>query len=143
MKMNYWIFKANPNQYRIDDRLMDPNPKTTWRVTRYRDKIRTGDIAFIWRTGNPRGIIAMIKIETNPHEFEELEHERQFQITTDFMSKTRVKAEIVKRFPLIEDNKLKQINGLIGLSVFAFQQATNYPVNQKQAEILLSLINKS
>ena len=58
--MNYWIFKANPDKYRIDDRLRDPYPHVTWAITRYHERIQKGDIVFIWRGGTPRGICAVM-----------------------------------------------------------------------------------
>ena len=58
--MSHWIFKANPEKYRIDERLKDVEPKISWRVTRYKDEIQKGDIAFIWRTGTNRGICAVM-----------------------------------------------------------------------------------
>ena len=45
--MSYWIFKCNPARFRIDERLADPEPKTSWLVTPYRDEIRSGDTASI------------------------------------------------------------------------------------------------
>ncbi len=50
--MNYWIFKCNPDKYRIDDRLEDPEEIITWQITRYKENIAPGDLAFIWKTGN-------------------------------------------------------------------------------------------
>jgi hypothetical protein len=41
--MNYWIFRSNPERFRIDDRLKDPEPRTSWLVMRYRDEIKPGE----------------------------------------------------------------------------------------------------
>jgi hypothetical protein len=41
--MNYWIFKYNPQLYRIDDRLNDPSAEITWKVSKYRREIQAGD----------------------------------------------------------------------------------------------------
>jgi EVE domain len=54
--MAYWIFKYNPEKYRLDDRLADPNPEITWTVSRHRREIAPGDTIFIWQTGRDRGI---------------------------------------------------------------------------------------
>jgi hypothetical protein len=45
--MAFWFFKCNPEQYRLAARLADPNPNTSWMVTRYRDEIGPGDTVFI------------------------------------------------------------------------------------------------
>jgi len=46
MSMNYWIFKCNPDWYKLSERLADKNPKTSWRVTKYENDIAPGDIVF-------------------------------------------------------------------------------------------------
>ena len=51
--MAYWIFKCNPEKYRLADRLADPNPTTlTWTVSRHRDEIGPGDTVFPSETGS-------------------------------------------------------------------------------------------
>ena len=140
--MNYWIFKANPEKYRIDERLKEPEEKITWRVTRYKDKIKADDIAFIWRAGTPRGIVAIFKIETNPKYMEEIPSESRYLILNERLPMLRVEGRLISRFPIIESEILKQESRLNGLSVFhGFQQATNFSVTHDEAEILLSLIN--
>ena len=59
--MSYWIFKYNPEKYRLQERLADPNPTITWTITRYRDQISPGDTIFVWETGRNRGIRAVLR----------------------------------------------------------------------------------
>ena len=40
--MAFWLFKFDPDRYRLAERLADPNPVLTWLVSRYRDDIRPG-----------------------------------------------------------------------------------------------------
>ncbi|MEI7847161.1 MAG: EVE domain-containing protein [Chloroflexota bacterium] len=135
--MNYWIFKSNVDHYRLDDRLKNPDPNTTWKVTRYREKIQSGDLAFIWRAGNPRGICAIMEITTDPLEMEEIEIERQYGTPPVYEVALMVKGNLVERFSLIESKTLKQIAGLENLSVFhGFQQGTNFPVTKEEGRIL-------
>ncbi len=70
--MAYWIFKYNPEFYRLDDRLADPNPEITWTVSRYRDQIAPGDTIFIWRRDRERGIRAFLRAEGVPQGMAEL-----------------------------------------------------------------------
>jgi len=142
--MKYWIFKVNPDLYRIDDRFKDPNPNMTWSVTRYRDQINIDDIAFIWRTGNPRGIFGILYITSNPTEMYEPEIENRYAIKPDYQAGIKVMAIIKAYFPIIASETLKMIPGLEGLSVFhGFQQATNFPVTTEESKILLSVITYS
>ncbi len=46
--MAFWIFKCNPDKYRLADRLADPNPTLTWTVSRFRHEINAGDTVFLW-----------------------------------------------------------------------------------------------
>jgi len=39
--MAFWIFKCNPEKYRLAERLADPNPTLTWTVSRYREGHRS------------------------------------------------------------------------------------------------------
>jgi predicted RNA-binding protein with PUA-like domain len=139
--VNYWIFKVNPDRYRIDDRLQNNDPNTTWQVTRYADQIRRGDLAFIWRAGKRRGICAVMKIDSDPDEMEEIELERLYYRIPDLEKKLRVRGRFIRRFALIPSKDLKVSPGLENLSVFhGFQQATNFLVSPKEGEILLRII---
>jgi predicted RNA-binding protein with PUA-like domain len=139
--MNYWIFKCDPTKYRLDDRLKDPHPHTTWRVSRYRDEIRTGDIAFIWQTGKERGLRAVLRVDADPYEMEELSHEQRFQAEPDHERCVRVACTLTHRFPLIPAASLKSIEALQNMPVFqGFQQATNFRLTLDEGNRLMSLI---
>jgi len=44
--MAFWIFKHNPEKYRLNERLADPNPTITWTVRRFRDEIGPAILSF-------------------------------------------------------------------------------------------------
>lgn len=145
--MNYWIFKVDPKAFLIDECLHDPDTTINWRVTRYRDRIQRGDIAFIWRTGTHRGIQATMKIDEYPYKLQEIDINpnpywkgQPLQITD---SNTWAKGRFIQRFPLIEASEIKNIPGLEQFSFFkAFQQATNFTVMPSEGAILLKYIEK-
>lgn len=140
--MNYWIFKCNPKQYMIDARLEDPDASTTWQVTRYQGQIAPGDAAFIWKTGNERGICAVLSIDSYPIEMQELEHEMKYYKTPNFEKCLRVLATIKYRFPTISHQILKAHPELSNMSVFhGFQQATNFSVRPQEGKVILSLLS--
>jgi hypothetical protein len=131
--MNFWIFKTNPAKYDIDERLRDPDPKIAWLMTRYRQEIQPGDFAFIWRAGEPRGIIAVILVQSNP----------QWGIPggpgwiVPPPHNWRVRGSIIHRFPIILSSDLKTIPGLEKLSVFhGYQAATNFRVTPSEGILI-------
>jgi predicted RNA-binding protein with PUA-like domain len=139
--MNFWIFKSNPDLFKLDDRLQDPEPHTTWKVSRYKDGIQIGDLAFIWRTGPKRGVVGVIQITSTPKEMYELEHEQKYWENPDMELITRVKGNFIYRCPCISHKELKQINGLKDLSVFhGYQQQTNFSVTEAEGNILIELV---
>jgi predicted RNA-binding protein with PUA-like domain len=139
--MNYWIFKCNPDKYDIDKRMADPAVDTSWRVTRYRSEVRMGDIAFIWRAGPKRGIVAVMSIESNPHKMEEPELERKYAINLNTGIMWRVKGRFTIRFLTLYSENLKKIPELNKLSVFhGFQQATNFKVTSDEGKRIMEMI---
>ena len=72
--MGYWIFQFNPRISRTLDYLRDhPAELDWWHISRYRDQIKPGDIAFIWKSKggaeqDDRGVYAMaVVVSTPPH----------------------------------------------------------------------------
>ena len=112
--MNYWIFKYDPEIFLIDRCFQESDHTVSWRVTRYLDQIREGDIAFIWRTGDQRGIRAVMKIDKCPYTLQERDVEPNPPIedlriplipgTTDWAN-----GQFIQEFPLIKKAEIKQI----------------------------------
>jgi hypothetical protein len=72
--MGYWIFQFNPRISRTLDYLRDhPAELDWWHISRYRDQIKPGDIAFIWKSKggaeqDDRGVYATaVVVSTPPH----------------------------------------------------------------------------
>jgi predicted RNA-binding protein with PUA-like domain len=143
--VSYWIFKANPERFGIEDRLKDARPQTTWLVTRYREEIKPGDVAFVWCGGREPGIRAVMRGESHPEVRDELEHERPYWVDSrDAKPRVRVLGAFIHRSALLASRRLKSVPGLEKLSVFhGWQQATNFRVKDAEGEILLRLIERS
>jgi len=143
--VSYWIFKANPQRFRIEERLKDPRPQTTWLVTRYRDEIKPGDVAFIWCGGRESGIRAVMRVDSRPELRDELEHERPYWVDSrDAKPRLRVLGNFTHRSPLLPGKRLKSVRGLEKLSVFhGWQQATNFRVKDAEGGVLLRLVERS
>src|SRR5579883_1356118 len=135
--MAYWIFKYNPEFYR----LADPNPEITWTVSRYRDQIAPGDTIYIWQTGRARGIRAVLRAEATPEDMAEIESELPYWTQGNGGICCRVRATIIERDVNLPHTELRSVPGLENLSVFhGFQQGTNFPVTPDEGTILLGLI---
>jgi hypothetical protein len=143
--MNYWIFKCNPQRFRIDERLQDPEPGTNWRVTRYRDQIMPGDLAFIWRTGPDGGICAVMRVESRPQVLAEEKPDVEYWVDrSEAKPQVRVRGSFTHRIPCLQRDDLRTISGLEALSVFqGWQQATNFRVTQEEGAILLKLVDSA
>jgi hypothetical protein len=144
--MNYWIFKTNPEHYRIDARLLDPAAEITWAVTRYHERIQKGDTVFIWRGGTPRGIVAVMLIDKCPYEPEDKDLNDGFEIPAGSVTRGPdhwAKGHLVLRFPVIETSVIKKIDGLELFSFFsAFPQAINFTLTRPEGTILLDFIEE-
>ena len=139
--MNCWIFKCNPDRYRLDERLSDPEQLTTWLVSRYHERIAAGDLAFIWQTGGQRGIRATIRIDSSPEDLPELDSEQKYRDSPDTKIACRVYATFLRRDLNLPAASLQSVPGLENLSVFhGFQQTTNFEVTTDEATILLRSI---
>jgi predicted RNA-binding protein with PUA-like domain len=142
--MAFWIFKCNPDKYRLADRLADPNPTLTWTVSRFRDEISAGDTVFLWVTGSQRGIRAVLRVDEPPRLMVEMESEQEYWADRDTQEQFRVVGTLIHREVNLPHTELREIEGLADLSVFTgFQQATNFPVTPTQGEILSRLVASS
>lgn len=140
--MNYWIFKGNPDRYNIDARLRNPEARTTWNVTRYKTQIEPGDIAFIWRTGKPNGIVAVMEINSAPAEMDEISPDDAYwSDPRETTARWRVVGRFTHRGPMVPREKILTTPGLEDLSVFrGFQQATNLKVTPAEGRTLMRLV---
>ena len=139
--MNYWIFKCNPEKYYLDTRLQDSQSAITWRVTRYKDKIVVGDIAFMWQTGKKRGIRAVMKITKSPEIIDEMPQETQYW-KAPTTNEYRVSGTLIHRCDLISSELLKTIKDLENLQAFGgngYNQGTNFQVTQNEGKILMDI----
>jgi hypothetical protein len=143
--MAFWIFKCNPEKYRLSQRLADPNPATTWRVTnsKYRRQIKPGDTVFIWETGPNRAVRAVVRVDQGPREIPELQAELRYCVHIDTARRFRVRGTFTHRGLNLSHTMLRDVPGLEDLSIFrrdVCQRPTNFPVTAAEGAILLRLV---
>jgi predicted RNA-binding protein with PUA-like domain len=137
----FWLFKCNPQDYRIADRMAGPNPTITWRVTRYAKDMAPGDTVFLMATGTERSIRGVLRIDAGPQDMAELESEQEYNTERDTEVRCRVRCTITHRQVDLPIEELKSVTGLENLSIFhGWQQATNFPVSDSEGRLLLSLV---
>jgi hypothetical protein len=140
--MAFWIFKCNPAKYRLADRLADPNPTLTWKVSRHRNEIGPGDTVFLWVTGPERGIRAVMRVDEAPRLMAQIESQKRYWVGPDTQEQWRVVVTLTCRDVDLRHTALRGVAGLENLSVFrGVQRGTNFPVTPAEGAILLQLIN--
>jgi MrcB-like, N-terminal domain/EVE domain len=90
-----WIFQANPEFFDIDGALSELD-ELSWLVNQHAEEIHEGDRVFSWRSGSQGGIVATGTILTEPHEFESLPEEKEFNRDAEKFEglRTRVRIKI-------------------------------------------------
>ena len=69
-----WVFQGNPKIFGIDDYLARYPELVYWRTPRYADRIAVGDRAFIWRSGDDAGAIAVGTVVELPTPLKDVKH---------------------------------------------------------------------
>lgn len=66
--MNTYIFQSMPDRYDLREKL-EPGQKDTWYATRYRNKMKPGDLVFFWMGGDKRfrGLYGWGKLISEPY----------------------------------------------------------------------------
>ena len=124
-----WIFQGNPKVFDAR-RDVNDNDQVFWKVNnQYVNKIKTGDKVYLWVAGKDSGIIASGEILSDP-EFVPIEQclHAKIVIKRKFLNK------IVPRSVLAEDQRTKR------MSIITFGNASNFPVNMEQEEVIESII---
>jgi hypothetical protein len=139
-----WIFQANPTKYKILDAL-DWLNKIEWRVTRYSNEIKLGDIVYIWLSGPTAGIYAKTVVVEAPTQEKPKRYDRCFELSLE-ENKENVFAvlKIEKRYiknPLLKSDILAHHPHLQELEVIRMPQATNYKVKQEEFFFIDGLLN--
>ncbi|MFH2067676.1 MAG: EVE domain-containing protein [Pseudomonadota bacterium] len=130
-KKSYWMFQANPKYYDIDQALQD-RVDFKWMVKRYKDRIKVGDVAYIWKSGNGGGIVAVTKVISELKLYDDVEQED--------VPRVPLKTLKVLEKPILRAD-LKEHSILSNLLIIKSPQGTNYPVTEEEAEAIEKIMN--
>lgn len=147
---NIWIFHASPERYEISKCFADQEYKgqITWNVNRYKDKIKKNGVALIWMSGKNAGIYAIGEIISDPDEIFEFPWEEKYWLNLNDADKGKSSCKVIinihkdmTRVPLLQKElKIKNIEGLQGISNLNPWQKTNIPVTQDEWDLLKKFI---
>ncbi len=104
------------------------------------------DIAFIWRAARNVGIVAVMRVDSVPYDFEELPLEKEYykrigNEKPDIGERLRVEGIFLGRCRLIRSNDIRK-NKSLKISALTNQMGTNFELTEKQGKILMSLFEK-
>lgn len=127
-----WIFQAIPRRYDLRTEMKTGN-KETWLVTRYKDKMKRGDIVFMWQAGPAeiRGVYGWGRIVgREPHYYERWGHGVDVQYEKVFPN--HLSSDAVRALPAFADHVL-----------FKMAIGTNFELTPDQKGALVRLIEST
>lgn len=144
-KSNIWIFQANPKKYDILNALDDFNiEENHWLVNQCGESIAKGDLCLIWMSGKEGGIYAVGEITSNPELLTDSEAESKYWISEGDKERKRLRVKFVYKTKLVDNPLLRQeiqdVSELKNLSILKQPQGTNFPVTEKEWNIISELI---
>lgn len=162
--MTTWIFQASPKRFdiiknkRSAGALADPEYTwDNWKVTRYKDMIKKGDLAIIWVGGKEAGVYATGEIFNDPYPTDKYnpiadrylrknkEGEEEMRASKD-REILKVGINYILCHNLLNNpiykSELKIIPGLEGLQILKMPRATNFKVTEEEKKIILNLIKE-
>jgi hypothetical protein len=140
-EISVWLFQANPQRYDILNSLSDIEIGNSihWLVNQHRKEIKAGHLGLIWMSGSEAGIYALARVESNPAIMKEFPAETKYWTdSTEKEEAMRVQMSIMRRFtnsPILK-SKLIETEGLKRLSILRQFQGTNFPVKNKEWQII-------
>jgi hypothetical protein len=138
--VKYWLLCCDPKQYPLDDRLRDPNPRMTWRVTRYHDDMAAGDLAFVWLTGADRGVCAVMHVISSAEVVDHTDPSDVDCVDVEIGPIYVIEAALVARGFFLSVHSLRDEPVLSEMSIFSeTQHATEYHLSRMEALRVLEL----
>jgi EVE domain len=94
-----WLFQANPDKYRIAERLIQKPAIMTWIVKQHLKRVKEGETAFVYQCkGKPTrygknnsGICAVMQVLCDPVVMTDLPFEEEYYINKEFFAGTKTR----------------------------------------------------
>lgn len=128
--MNYWIFQSVPSRYDLrEEANLHQGMDGWWYATRYRKKMRPGDVVFFWMGGDKdiRGIYGVGSISSTPYEED-----------NGYKVKVKVDKRLSHHIPV---GNIKSNKKLENLMILKIAVGSNFLINQAEGLALSELID--
>ncbi|MBW1940365.1 MAG: EVE domain-containing protein [Deltaproteobacteria bacterium] len=128
--MNYWLFQSVVDRYDTrDSSLVKEGESDTWYATRYRAKMKPGDIVFFWLggIGDERGIYVTGTLASEPYKKAGWD---SYGIDVTYKKKLSDPILVAQ----VKSNKK-----LSGMLILRAPQATNFLLTEEQGKELVKL----
>lgn len=153
MPRKYWLSKADPEDYSIDDLADEPAKTTSWDGIRnymarnlLRDEIKKGDeVLFYHSNSNPKGVVGICRIVKSgyPDSTARISKSKYFdpKATEENPIWYMVDVKLVRKLPMIiELSVLKETGGLEKMMVTQRgSRLSIQPVTQAEWDIIMKL----
>ena len=125
--LNYWIFQSKPGRYDLRERLVAEREEP-WIASRYRTKMKPGDLVFLWMSGPPeiRGIYGWGRLTSVPFESED-----GHRVKVLYQKKLR---------EFIPVAAVKKTSALRNLMILNLAIGTNFWINEKEGRTICKLM---
>lgn len=139
--MKYWLVCCDPGRYPLDDRFRNPDPRMTWRVTRYHDDMAAGDLAFVWLTGTSKGICAVLHVISSAEVVDRLRPSDVDCVDVEIGPTYVIQVAVVARGSFLSARSLRAQPVLAEMSIFnETRHATEYHLSRLEALKILELM---
>lgn len=126
--MSVFIFQSVPDRFDLESEVVE-GKKDTWYATRYRKRMKVGDIVFFWMAGadDRKGIYGWGVIDSEPYIRDDWK-----SYGVDVIYKKKFGKKLSKRI-LHSDNVLRN------MLLFRAPQATNFLLTDEESRALIDL----
>lgn len=140
-----WIFQGKPELYDVLNAMADPLVRNEfhWGAKEHKEKIRIGDLVFIWMSGSDAGIYAIAKVIGQPNLYRETDQEKKYYVGENSADDTKLKVKLQAHVNLCNNpifkSELKANTDTQDLRIMRFARGTNFPVEEIEASSILRM----
>jgi predicted RNA-binding protein with PUA-like domain len=146
VKMNFWIFKSNPDYYNLR-KALEKCDELNWKVSQ-KSKIhpvKIGDIGYFWQGKRNHGLYAIGEVKTEPKDMGKTECEKQQGIIKKPDRRKEFPRVCVRITKILEkyipESQLKEYNESLSSMIINLKKyGSCFPIGHEQANILNKFI---
>ncbi len=137
--VRYWMFQAKSEVFDLKEKL-EPGNKVEWRIKRYYNDIKPGDIALFWMAGKERGLYGWGEVIERPHQHKDLTGKFSQKMAVTYLAPAIYKVRFSKA---ILATQLKKDSILQNLMILRQAQGASFSVSLEHVKAINSMIEQS